>query len=57
MQVLFAGGVHVHYGQVYVQSGLEIPSDPLPAAFAGKQNGLCGAATRGFLFRSAATTP
>jgi hypothetical protein len=50
MQVLFAGGVHVHYGQVYVQSGWEIPSDPLTAAFAGQQNGLCGAATRGFLF-------
>lgn len=50
MQVLFAGSVHVHYGQVYVQSGWEIPTDPLSAAFAGQQNGLCGGATPGFLF-------
>lgn len=50
MQVLFTGGLHVHYGQVYVQSGWEMPSDPLSAAFAGQVNGLCGAATPGFLF-------
>ena len=50
MQVLFTGGLHVHYGQVYVESGWAMPSDPLSAAFAGQVNGLCGAATPGFLF-------
>ena len=50
MQVLFAGGLNVHYGQVYVESGWEMPSDPVSAAFAGQVNGLCGAATPGFLF-------
>jgi len=50
MQVLFAGGVHVHYGQIYVQSGVESPQGGLSDAFAGQLNGLCGAATPGWLF-------
>lgn len=50
MQVLFASGLNVHYGQVYVESGWEMPSDPVSAAFAGQVNGLCGAATPGSLF-------
>ena len=49
MQVLFAGGRHVHYGQVYVQSGVEPPQADLGEAFAGQVNGLCGAATPGWL--------
>ena len=50
MQVLFDGDVHVHYGQVYVESGSQNPEDPLTSAFAGQVNGLCGAAWPGFLF-------
>lgn len=50
MQVLFTGGLDVHYGQVYVQSGVEPPQADLRDAFAGQVNGLCGAATPGWLF-------
>ena len=50
MQVLFSSSVHVHYGQVYVQSGYEPPQADLQDAFAGQVNGLCGAATPGWLF-------
>ena len=50
MQVLFTGGLHVHYGQVYVESGVASPQADLPGAFAGQVNGLCGAATPGWLF-------
>lgn len=50
MQVLFSDGLHVHYGQVYVQSGVEPPEAGLRDAFAGQVNGFCGAATPGWLF-------
>lgn len=50
MKILFDGEVYVHYGQLYVESGWEIPEDPVGAAFAGQENGLCGAAWPGFLF-------
>jgi hypothetical protein len=47
VQVLFTSGLHVPYGQVYVQSGVESPQADLRDAFAGQVNGLCGAATTG----------
>lgn len=50
MRTLFAGEVHVHYGQVYVESGAAPADSPLEAAFAGQANGLCGAAAPGALF-------
>ncbi len=50
MRILFQGDVRVSYRQLYVQN-----SDPLPEGFpdgawAGQQNGLCGAAYPGLLF-------
>ena len=48
MRRLFDGRLHVHHGQAYVAA-----SDAraeLPEAFAGQENGLCGAAVPGFLF-------
>jgi hypothetical protein len=45
---MFEGRVHVHYGQVYVRAGGVGPE--LPEAFAGQENGLCGAAVPGALF-------
>jgi hypothetical protein len=51
MRTLFDGEVHVHYGQVYVESGWEMPGgDPMATAFTGQVNGLCGGASPGFLF-------
>src|SRR5262249_29690187 len=50
VRTLFDGEVHVHYGQVYVESGPETGNPRLDAAFAGQVNGLCGAAARGALF-------
>lgn len=38
----------VHYRQIYVQSGEEYPE--MAECFGGHSNGLCGAATPGFLF-------
>ena len=49
MQVLFDGQVHVHYGQMYVESDLDRFGADLAAAFTGQTNGLCGAAIPGFL--------
>lgn len=49
MRTLFTGEVHVHYGQVYVESGDELVSE-LPESFTGQANGLCGAAQPGSLF-------
>ena len=51
-RVLFDGEVVVHYGQIYVECG----DDPsmfefsLETAFAGQDNGLCGAAVPGRLY-------
>ena len=50
MRILFQGDVRVSYRQLYVQN-----SDPLPEGFpdgawAGQENGLCGAAYPGLLF-------
>jgi SAM-dependent methyltransferase len=45
---LFDGTVHVHYGQVYIWSGTA--GADLDEAFAGQENGLCGAASPGSLF-------
>ncbi len=42
--------MHVHYGQVYVESGGQNPEEPLTTAFGGQVNGLCGGAWPGFLF-------
>jgi hypothetical protein len=43
-----SGPAHVHYGQIYVESGLESPDDPFEG-FGGQRNRLCGAAVPGFL--------
>lgn len=46
------GDVWVHYGQLYVRSGLAdlgAPDPELHACFAGQQNGLCGGAVPGCL--------
>ncbi|EQD86654.1 hypothetical protein A8924_0124 [Saccharopolyspora erythraea NRRL 2338] len=48
MRTLFDGEVHVHYGQIYVQS--EIGALTLEEHRAGQSNGLCGAAVPGQLF-------
>ena len=42
------GEVHVHYGQIYVESGADYPD--LMECFAGQANGLCGAAAPGTLY-------
>ncbi|MFD8225918.1 hypothetical protein ACFV16_17285 [Streptomyces massasporeus] len=44
------GEVHVHYGQVYVESDPDGQVPDLAEAFAGQRAGLCGAATPGFLW-------
>jgi hypothetical protein len=50
-RILFAGQLHVHYGQAYVTSRSDgsIGID-MPEAFAGQANGLCGAGCLGGLF-------
>lgn len=45
---LFDGHLYVHYGQAYVTVGGTRAE--LLEAFAGQENGLCGAAVPGFLF-------
>jgi hypothetical protein len=45
---LMSGDAWVHYGQIYVESGEELPE--LSACFGGQQNGLCGAAEPGTLY-------
>jgi hypothetical protein len=50
VRALMSGSVHVHYCQIYVESGPEIPDDPFGEGFGGQRNGLCGAAVPGFLF-------
>jgi hypothetical protein len=52
VRTLMRGDVWVHYGQVYVRSGLAdlgAPDPELHACFAGQQNGLCGGAVPGCL--------
>lgn len=44
------GEVHVHYGQIYVESDPEGFGPGLAEAFAGQTSGLCGAATPGALW-------
>ncbi|MFF7045730.1 hypothetical protein ACIP4T_08240 [Streptomyces massasporeus] len=44
------GEVHVHYGQIYVESDPDDHGPGLAEAFAGQRVGLCGAATPGFLW-------
>ncbi|MFF8875479.1 hypothetical protein [Streptomyces massasporeus] len=44
------GEVHVHYGQIYVESDPDGHVPDLADAFAGQRSGLCGAATPGFLW-------
>ncbi|WP_409467438.1 hypothetical protein [Streptomyces sp. HC307] len=44
------GEVHVHYGQVYVESDPESANPDLSEAFAGQSGGLCGAAVPGVLW-------
>ncbi len=44
-----AGEVHVHYGQIYVESDPDLDMD-LQDSFAGQEAGLCGAAVPGGLF-------
>ncbi len=48
-RILFAGEVHVHYGQIYVESEHNSIAD-LADNFVGQTNGLCGAAMPGALF-------
>jgi hypothetical protein len=44
------GEVHVHYGQIYVESDPDSFGPGLAEAFAGQSAGLCGAATPGALW-------
>ncbi|MFD5480952.1 hypothetical protein [Streptomyces hawaiiensis] len=46
------GEVHVHYGQIYVESDPDSFGPGLAEAFAGQSAGLCGAATPGALWLS-----
>ncbi|MGV9558753.1 hypothetical protein [Streptomyces sp. NPDC003522] len=46
------GEVHVHYGQIHVESDPAGTTPGLPEAFAGQANGLCGAAVPGALWLS-----
>ncbi|WP_345665699.1 hypothetical protein [Streptomyces venetus] len=46
------GEVHVHYGQIYVESDPDTFGPGLAEAFAGQSAGLCGAATPGALWLS-----
>jgi len=48
VQTFVRGEVHVHYGQIYVESGADHPD--LTECFAGQANGLCGAASPGTLY-------
>lgn len=50
MTTLFAGRIHVSYGQFYVESRLDEFGGDLFSNLAGQSNGLCGAAVRGFLW-------
>jgi hypothetical protein len=49
MRTLFSGEPHVHYGQIYVESGSDSIPD-LAGNFTGQANGLCGGAAPGLLF-------
>jgi hypothetical protein len=44
------GEVHVHYGQIYVETDPDSYGPDLEEAFAGQSTGLCGAATPGALW-------
>ncbi|WP_405688702.1 hypothetical protein [Streptomyces sp. NBC_00057] len=44
------GEVHVHYGQIYVESDPDSANPDLSEAFAGQSGGLCGAAVPGVLW-------
>ncbi|MFJ6852905.1 hypothetical protein ACIQM3_20615 [Streptomyces sp. NPDC091271] len=44
------GEVHVHYGQIYVESDPDSSGPDLAASFAGQSAGLCGAAMPGTLW-------
>ncbi|MFF5858627.1 hypothetical protein ACFY8B_23870 [Streptomyces sp. NPDC012751] len=44
------GEVHVHYGQIYVQSDPDSAIPDLSEAFAGQSGGLCGAVVPGVLW-------
>ncbi|GGW83905.1 hypothetical protein AB0E64_39390 [Streptomyces caelestis] len=46
------GEVHVHYGQIYVETDPDSFGPGLAEAFAGQRAGLCGAATPGALWLS-----
>ncbi|WP_229881998.1 hypothetical protein [Streptomyces alanosinicus] len=46
------GEVHVHYGQLYVESDPDSYGPDLAEAFAGQSSGLCGAASPGTLWLS-----
>lgn len=46
------GEVHVHYGQIYVESDPAGTTPGLSEAFAGQNGGLCGAAVPGALWLS-----
>jgi hypothetical protein len=48
VRTFVSGQVHVHYSQIYVESGADHPD--LQACFAGQSNGVCGAASPGTLF-------
>jgi len=46
---LFAGKIHVHYGQMYFQGAVDDFPD-MKECFEGQENGLCGARMRNLLF-------
>lgn len=50
MRTLVNGEVHVHYGQIYVESDPKSFNPGLAEAFAGQTSGLCGAAVPGALW-------
>ncbi len=47
---MFDGQVHVHYGQLYVESDENRHGPDMDVAFWGQRNGLCGAGDEGALF-------
>ena len=50
MRTLLSAEVHVHYGQLYVESGPENSDAEMGECFGGQSAGLCGAAVPGYLF-------
>lgn len=50
MRTLFSQEIHVHYGQLYVESDPEGADTDMDESFGGQSAGLCGGAVPGLLF-------